>query len=101
VPGVRLACRTWGDPVARPMVSLHGGSSDGSTWAEVAAQLPIHSYALGRVTLAGHSAGGVVAYLTAMTRPERIAALVLEEPVPPVPHDMRPSQPRRSRAPIW
>jgi 3-oxoadipate enol-lactonase len=123
--GIRLAYRTWGDPAARPMVWLHGGSSDGDSWAGIAPGLPVHSYAidlrgygasdrserygpevsrddvvafldalgLDRVTLAGHSAGAVVAYLTAITHPDRVAALVLEEPVPPVPHDMHPVRP--------
>jgi 3-oxoadipate enol-lactonase len=43
--------------------------------------------------LAGHSSGGIVAYLTALAHPGRVAALVLEEAPPPVPHDLRPSRP--------
>ncbi|MDX3078453.1 alpha/beta fold hydrolase [Streptomyces sp. NPDC088354] len=40
---------------------------------------------LEKAALAGHSMGGVVAYLLAAARPERLTALVLEEPVPPDP----------------
>lgn len=34
VGDVRLACRTWGDPSAPPVILLHGLGSDGSTWDE-------------------------------------------------------------------
>ncbi|MGB2570706.1 alpha/beta fold hydrolase [Micromonospora citrea] len=44
-----------------------------------------------RVTLVGHSLGAVVAYLLAEEHPDRVAALVLEEPPPPVPLGLRPS----------
>lgn len=37
------------------------------------------------VTLVGHSMGGVVAYLAAHARPERVSGLVLEETPPPDP----------------
>lgn len=40
---------------------------------------------LGRVTLIGHSMGGAVAYLIAMSQPGRVRRLVLEEPAPPWP----------------
>jgi 3-oxoadipate enol-lactonase len=40
---------------------------------------------LDRVTLIGHSMGGVVAYLYAAKHPERVERLVLEETPPPVP----------------
>ncbi|MFI6762339.1 alpha/beta fold hydrolase [Micromonospora sp. NPDC050417] len=40
---------------------------------------------LDRVTLIGHSLGGVVAYLFAAAYPDRVQALVLEETPPPVP----------------
>ena len=45
---------------------------------------------LARVALLGHSLGAVLAYRFAATHPDRVAALVLEEPVPPVPMGFRP-----------
>jgi pimeloyl-ACP methyl ester carboxylesterase len=43
---------------------------------------------LARVSLIGHSMGGVVAYLYAAKHPERVARLVVEDaPVPPLPGD--------------
>ncbi|MEV0808465.1 alpha/beta hydrolase [Micromonospora sp. NPDC050200] len=44
---------------------------------------------LARVTLLGHSLGAVLAYRFAAAHPDRLAALVLEEPVPPVPMGFR------------
>ncbi|TDC39229.1 alpha/beta hydrolase [Micromonospora sp. KC213] len=44
---------------------------------------------LARVTLIGHSVGAVVAYLLAQAHPDRVAALVLAEPPPPVPVGLR------------
>ena len=43
--------------------------------------------------LAGHSSGGIVAYLAALAHPERVSALVLEEAPPPLPLDLRPTRP--------
>lgn len=40
---------------------------------------------LARVVLVGHSMGGVVAHLFAGRHPERVTALVVEDPPPPVP----------------
>ncbi|GHJ45474.1 alpha/beta hydrolase [Catellatospora sp. TT07R-123] len=40
---------------------------------------------LDRVVLVGHSLGGVVSYLMAQTHPDRVAAVVLEDPPPPRP----------------
>ncbi|KRE88141.1 alpha/beta fold hydrolase [Arthrobacter sp. Soil764] len=40
---------------------------------------------LHRVTLVGHSMGGVVAYLVALAQPGRIARLVIEDAPPPYP----------------
>lgn len=42
---------------------------------------------LERVTLIGHSMGGVTAYLYAMKHPERVERLVLEDAPPPFPRD--------------
>jgi len=42
---------------------------------------------LGKVTLAGHSMGGVVAYLAAMKRPDRVERLIVEDVPPPFPRD--------------
>ncbi|TDB76467.1 alpha/beta fold hydrolase [Micromonospora sp. KC723] len=44
---------------------------------------------LARATLIGRCVGAVVAYLLAQTCPERVAALVLEEPPPPMPLGFR------------
>ncbi|WP_219466438.1 alpha/beta fold hydrolase [Nonomuraea rhizosphaerae] len=43
-----------------------------------------------RVTLIGHSLGGLVAYHLAMACPGRVERLVLEEPAPPTPLTGRP-----------
>jgi pimeloyl-ACP methyl ester carboxylesterase len=52
---------------------------------------------LSRVDLVGHSMGGVVAYLLAEERPERVGRLVLEEVPPPFPRERtiptRPDEP--------
>ncbi|MEJ7706137.1 MAG: alpha/beta hydrolase [Nocardioidaceae bacterium] len=42
---------------------------------------------LGEVTLVGHSMGGVVAYLAAMQRPDRVDRLVVEDVPLPYPRD--------------
>jgi len=42
---------------------------------------------LGAVTLVGHSMGGVVAYLVAMQRPDRVGRLIVEDAPPPYPRD--------------
>lgn len=44
----------------------------------------LDALALDRVVLVGHSMGGVVGYLLAARYPERVGALVLEDPPPPV-----------------
>ncbi|MET8153072.1 alpha/beta fold hydrolase [Actinoplanes sp. NPDC049668] len=48
---------------------------------------------LASAVLAGHSSGGIVAYLTALAHPDRVSALVLAEAPPPRPHDLRPVRP--------
>ncbi len=48
---------------------------------------------LARVTLIGHSMGGLVALVAAQLRPDRIEALVIEEAPPPVPLDRPPLEP--------
>jgi len=48
---------------------------------------------LASAVLAGHSSGGIVAYLTAQAHPDRVSALILEEAPPPKPCDLRPSRP--------
>lgn len=40
-----------------------------------------------KVTLVGHSMGGVVAYLVAMAQPDRVERLVVEDVPPPYPRD--------------
>ncbi|MEQ7124360.1 alpha/beta fold hydrolase [Actinopolymorpha sp. B11F2] len=53
---------------------------------------------LERAVLVGHSMGGVAAYLLAQEHPGRVAALVLEETPPPVPH--RRTVPERPPGPL-
>ncbi len=50
----------------------------------------LDAHGLDRVDLVGHSMGGVVAYLVAQERPERVARLVLEDVPAPRP---RPASP--------
>lgn len=47
----------------------------------------LESLGLDRVTLVGHSMGGVVGYLYAATHPERVERLVLEDVPPPFPRE--------------
>ncbi|GIF74675.1 alpha/beta fold hydrolase [Asanoa siamensis] len=117
---LRVACRTLPGPAdAVPMVLLHGGGGDGSSWDELAPRFArrrrvyvpdlrgmgateraapygplvfrddllalLDRLALDRVVLVGHSLGGLVALLTTLAAPDRVAALVLEETPPPVP----------------
>ncbi|MEV4812535.1 alpha/beta fold hydrolase [Micromonospora avicenniae] len=49
----------------------------------------LDTVSLPRVTVLGHSSGAVAAYLLAQAHPERVAALVLAEPPPPVPLGLR------------
>jgi len=42
---------------------------------------------LGKVTLVGHSMGGMVAYLVAMRRPDRVERLIVEDVPPPYRRD--------------
>ena len=49
----------------------------------------LDALALTRVTLLGHSSGAVAAHLLARASPDRVAALVLVEPPPPVPLGLR------------
>jgi 3-oxoadipate enol-lactonase len=52
---------------------------------------------LRKVTLVGHSMGGTVAYLVAMTRPDQVDRLIIEDVPPPFPRDRpipaRPAEP--------
>lgn len=52
---------------------------------------------LARVTLAGHSMGGAVAYLVTMHRPDLVGRLIVEDASPPFPRDRpvpeRPEEP--------
>ncbi|SNS99461.1 Pimeloyl-ACP methyl ester carboxylesterase [Asanoa hainanensis] len=117
---VKLACRTVaGPPGAVPMVLLHGGGGDGTSWDQLAPRFaqdrPVYvpdlrgmgasersgpygptvfrddllalldKLSLDRVVLVGHSLGGLVALLTTLAAPDRVAALVLEECPPPTP----------------
>lgn len=47
----------------------------------------IERLGLGEVVLIGHSMGGMVAYLTAMTRPDLVSRLIVEDAPPPYPRD--------------
>lgn len=46
---------------------------------------------LNRITLAGHSMGGVVAYLIAEEQPGRVERLIVEDVPPPFPRDRPPA----------
>ncbi len=54
---------------------------------------------LGEVVLVGHSMGGVIAHLVTQARPDRVAALVLEDAPPPFPRTPRPL-PERPPGPL-
>ncbi|MBO4164654.1 alpha/beta fold hydrolase [Micromonospora antibiotica] len=136
LPGLRMAYRSWGPPAGRPLVALHGGSTDGLIWAGLAAALGdtarlyapdlpgygstdhtgryaltalrddvralLDALALTRVTLVGHSLGAVLAYQFAHAYPDRVAALVLTEPPPPVPLGFRlPPRPAEPQPFDW
>jgi pimeloyl-ACP methyl ester carboxylesterase len=47
---------------------------------------------LDRITLVGHSMGGVVAYLIAEEQPDRVDRLVVEDVPPPFPRDRPPGE---------
>ncbi|MFE5340219.1 alpha/beta fold hydrolase [Isoptericola sp. NPDC056578] len=116
---VRLAHRVVPGPPgsdAAPLVLLHGGGGDGSTWDPFLGPLSrrgpvvvpdlrgagrsprrgvgsvtelrddvlllLDDLALDRAVLVGHSLGALVGLLVALERPDRVAALVLEEPPP-------------------
>jgi 3-oxoadipate enol-lactonase len=53
-----------------------------------------------RVAVIGHSMGAVVAYLLAEQHPDRVAALVLEEPAPPLPAVPERAVPPRPDGPL-
>ncbi|NYE75001.1 alpha/beta fold hydrolase [Microlunatus parietis] len=69
----------------------HGGSdhADGYSFRALAEDVWLLADALDldRVTLIGHSMGGLAALIAAQLRPDRVAALVVEEAPPPVPLD--------------
>ncbi|MGW0805505.1 alpha/beta fold hydrolase [Nonomuraea sp. NPDC002799] len=71
----------------------HGGSDHTGAYplpamAEDVAGL-LDRLGIGRATLIGHSLGGAVGYHLAMSRPDRVERLVLEDPAPPVPLEGR------------
>lgn len=69
----------------------HGGSDWPGTYSfqlmcdDVVAALD--QLGLARVTLAGHSMGGSVAYLVAMQHPDRVERLIVEDVPPPFPRE--------------
>jgi len=79
----------------------HGGSDWPGTYSfqlmcdDVVAALD--QLGLAKVTLAGHSMGGAVAYLVAMQHPDRVERLIVEDVPPPFPRERalpeRPAQP--------
>lgn len=79
----------------------HGGSDWPGTYSfqlmcdDVVAALD--QLGLAKVTLAGHSMGGAVAYLVAMQHPDRVERLIVEDVSPPFPRDRaipeRPAEP--------
>ncbi|MDR0345243.1 MAG: alpha/beta hydrolase [Nocardiopsaceae bacterium] len=79
----------------------HGGSDWPGTYSfqlmcdDVVAALD--QLGLAKVTLAGHSMGGSVAYLVAMQHPDRVERLIVEDVPPPFPRERaipeRPAQP--------
>lgn len=80
----------------RPVVMIdlrgHGGSSKpehGYSWNDYAADVLafIRDRSYDRVMLAGHSLGALVSLLVAAELPDRIEALLLEDPPLPVRHD--------------
>ena len=80
----------------------HGGSDWPGTYSvqlmrdDVAGALD--QLGLGTVTLVGHSMGGVVAYLVAMQRPDRVERLVVEDVPPPFRRDR--AIPERPEGPL-
>ncbi|QFY11310.1 alpha/beta fold hydrolase [Nonomuraea phyllanthi] len=80
--------------VVVPDLRGHGASARPGSYAvtEMAEDVValLDHLGMGRVTLIGHSLGGVVAYQVAMNHPDRAERLVLEDPPPPVPFRNRP-----------
>ncbi|NBF00155.1 alpha/beta fold hydrolase [Nonomuraea sp. KC401] len=80
--------------VLAPDLRGHGASERPGEYAvpamadDVAALLD--DLGIERATVVGHSLGGIVAYLLAMGRPERVERLVLEDPPQPYPIGNRP-----------
>lgn len=81
--------------VVAPDLRGHGASERPGTYALPAMAQDVvalvDALGFGRVTLVGHSLGGMVAYLAASAHPGRVDRLVLEDPAPPYP--MRNRQP--------
>ena len=59
--------------------------TDAARDSEESYQALLDALRLERVTLIGHSMGGIAAYLFAMKWPDRVERLVLEDPPPPLP----------------